>query len=76
MGLSCISLKKVFLIFRERYISLAYLELEAYSEPWYIQNSKYSAYLELAAYSEYLESQVYSEYCQLSTMKCFAKIAT
>ena len=54
MELSYIFLRKVFLIFRERYIehsaifisrtifrTLAYLELEASSEPWYIQNSRH-----------------------------------
>ena len=55
MELSYIFLKKFFLILRERYIqnpdifktrsifnkTLAYLELEAYSEPWYIWNLRY-----------------------------------
>ena len=55
MEISYIFLRKVFLIFRERYIehpaifisrtifrTLAYLELEASSEPWYIQNSRHT----------------------------------
>ena len=55
MEISYIFLRKVFLIFRERYIehpaifisrtifrTLAYLELEAPSEPWYIQNSRHT----------------------------------
>ena len=63
--------KRNFLIFRIGiFRTLAYLELEAYSEPQHIQNQNIFRTL------VYSGREVYSEQCQTSTMERFAKIAT
>ena len=89
MELSYIFLRKVFLILCERYIehpgifisrtifrTLAYLELEASSEPWYIHNSGIFRTRSIFRKLVYSELEPYSEHCQTSTMESFAKIAT
>ena len=60
MGLSYIFLKKVFLIFRERYID----------DPGIFRIRSIFRTLVCS------EPEVYSEHCQTSTMESFAKIAT
>ena len=51
------------------FITLAYLELEAYSKSWNIQNQK------IIQNHGIFRTRVYSEHCQTSTMEGFVKLA-
>ena len=71
------SYKKLFIYFEKgRFRTLAYLELETYSEPWYIQNPSIYRTRSIFRTLIYSEVETYSEHCETSTMKCFAKIAS
>ena len=68
-------------IFRHIFRNLAYLKLEAYSEPWYIQNSgifRARDIFRILGFRTlgYSEPEAYSEPCQTSTMEHFDKQLT